>query len=398
MELVRQRTGAISASAAFARAALQAYNNPHLASMARRAGRYVGRSLKRKYSGKNKNPYSNAKRAKSSKSRARASAGSSNLITAQRDYNSRRTSKRLTPKEKRWRKFVKNVKKAETWSQPLMCLVESNIGNVTIQSATGNNSSAKQQVCNITPGTGNPILANTRDFRLGVYTSSIDPLTNGVGLNKIFYFMRDQATALAKPDDTLVLKLQGDEEFKDFYVKGCSATFAIKNVLSSTSQYLDILEFISMNSSKDPTKESALITWVNHLAQSGFPLPYADSNQWSQNSVQSCGVTPYHVPDMNKYWKMIKKTRVFFQPGEIVNYHMIGYKGKVDFGKDLRDRYNNRGRVKDIIFIANPTHNPNLGTTSSLFDIQWSKSYHVGISPTDSNTYQPISANIAYSV
>lgn len=296
-------------------------------------------------------PFLNTKRRKITNGKGNAKAGP---ITTQSDYKQSKGFKRLTKRQKSWKKFVKKVHKATDQNDKTHFIVEAHDTNLGV---TGTAGVQFQQV----------VATNAAASDINLQLSPVGNTAMGPG-RFITNLIQQKAVTTVAAGTTATATTFRDTKYK---LLGASCTISMKNDTTS-NMYIDIYECVASSHITETTFQTARAAWINCLNLNGQPDQTAGFNKLLTTH---SGCTPYQAPGFGKYWKIIKKTRVFTTPASITNYTYFTRPRLINNAAET-GRFATKGLTKDLIIVTNPTFN---GDTIlvNLFDIEWSKSYAV---------------------
>lgn len=303
---------------------------------------------KRKASSARTRPYSNKKR-KTSNSKG----PSSGPITAQRDFATSFSRSKPSRGGRKWKSFVRKVKKATEDNDKTHFLVEANSVAVTV---TGTVALDVQEVV------GSTYTAVKNNFQL----SAVGNIATGPGkmADNLIYQPSVDTVAAGTTNVTAPIKAI------DYNLLGACMTLSFKTQVVNP-MYVDIYECVAASHITDTNFASAYLAWVACALQSEVDLSLAHTKL----TASFTGSTPYQAPGFGKYWKILKKTRVLCGPGTKTNYTFFTGKRHVQNAKEL-NRYATKGLTKDLIIVANPTYHGDVGAITQL-TIEWSKNYNL---------------------
>jgi len=323
-------------------------------------------------------PYSKKKKAayritkKMSRKRKRG-ASKSNLVTQQKDISVKPKNRRLTGKKYKQFKFQQKVQNAINTHTVSHSLLES---FTTLTATVPAGKSGTFQLVIDTDAT----TSATRDFRIGPYGD------DGQGLRRLLGEMHGKvATSTAATTATTTVQKPFYPDFGDLIcdLLGCSINIGIRNITSSYQFHVDIYECVNRANIDSASGETAYKCWIDQVSDTCVdPTDQqfgGTANTWTRTVVENSGATPYHCPMFNKYWKIVKKTRLNMQPGEVINYSAIGgHKRGFTVNSLLYDTTGQafeKGMVKDFIIIFSPTFNDR-SVETNLASIQMTKNYY----------------------
>lgn len=258
-------------------------------------------------------------------------APSGGPITTQRDVKVTRGRKRLSRGQKRWKRFVKKVNKATDANEKTHFLMEANNAYATI---TGTMAFDVQDV----------MTTSTSGDDYNLLLSSVGNIATGPCL--FINNLRQQkpttgtaSTAVATDFNNLKYKLLG---------ASCTVSFLTK---STASMFVDIYECVAASDITNANYGTAQLAWDSCL----------DNNtELDQLGVRASlvytftGCTPYQAPGFNKWWKIIKKTRIICPASSKTNYTYYTKAKYINNAKTI-GQYATKGLTKDLIIVANPT-------------------------------------------
>ena len=138
--------------------------------------------------------------------------------------------------------------------------------------------------------------------------------------------------------------------------------------------FADIYELVAATDISDSKFGTAYEAWQNAAINTQKETS-ASVQVNPGDEIFLSGYTPYQVRTFNKYWKIIKKTRVYIGVDEQINYKMNGRKGHFHMAK-ADGKYANKGWTKDLIVVVNPTRNENVSSFQVPANITWNKNYN----------------------
>lgn len=273
-------------------------------------------------------------------------------ITTQQDYKVSRGKKRLSKKQKSWKKFVKKVHSATEQNDKTHFLVEAHDTDLGVAGTLG---IQQQQMAVTSAAIGD----------LNLQLSPVGNIATGPGKFVTNLVQQKDVTTVAGGTVGTVTA------FKDLRYKllGASCTLSWKNDMAY-NMYADVYECLAASDITDSTFSTARAAFINCLNLNG---QLDQTGGYAKLTTTQSGCTPYQAPGFGKYWKIIKKTRVLCTPGSVTNYTYFT-RPKVIHNAVVTGQYATKGLTKDIIFIANPTYN-GATTVATVFRLEWSKCY-----------------------
>lgn len=275
-------------------------------------------------------------------------------LTTQNDFMVKSGKKRLSKRQKRWKKFVKRVHKAETANDKTHFMQEGNDAYAQIIGTVGFN--IQDVFVNSVSGD---------DYNL--LLSSVGNIVTGPAL--FVDNLRQQKSVTTVAAGTVATST----EFKDLKYKllGASCTISWRSK-SGAAMFVDIYECVASQNIIDSAFGTARGAWEKCLADNG---EVDQTGVRSKLTVNFTGATPYQAPGFAKYWKIIKKTRVLCAASSKTNYTYYT-KPRYINNASVVGHYATKGLTKDLIIIANPTFHGDV-TGVSQIDLEWSKSYAI---------------------
>lgn len=273
-------------------------------------------------------------------------------LTSQNDFMIKRGKKRLTKRQKRWKKFVRRVHKAETANDKTHFMVEANNAFAQIVGTAGflvqdvfNNSSAGDDYNLLLSSVGNVVtgpLLFVDNLRLqkSVTTVAVGTVPTTTDLKDLRYSLLGAA---------------------------CTISWRAKSL---SSLFVDIYECVAAQDIIDSQFATAKQAWEQCLTANGESDQTTTRAKLTYNFT---GCTPYQAPGFAKYWKILKKTRVLCAASSKTNYTYYT-KGRFINNAKVVGQYATKGLTKDLIIVANPTFHGDV-TAVPQIDLEWSKSY-----------------------
>jgi len=307
--------------------------------------------------GKRKRTLQGSRRATKRPRYTAKSGGAGKNLTKQRDVTSSRRRK-PSAKNRKWKSFVSKVNKAVLSNDKTHHLLEhpSNVTTV-VAVAIG---PAVQYIVPTTMGTD-------ADFTL---------LTPGFGTSGVAKFVNLLKTNLLIPTLAGSVPTIGQNQFQKYFVTNCHMTIAIRNTTNNQNIHVDIYECLA-----NQDINTAEVNW--NTAQKAWAQQLTDTNvidaagATGAKSVQTdSGCTPYNAPLFQKYWKILKKTRVWLGPDDYVNHEVYGAKANVGVATVVGD-YATKYKTKDLLIVVNPTENDRTAVSDQLIAIEWTKNYSI---------------------
>lgn len=367
---VRPATYVGSRLAGHAYAAYHTYKKPyHFARASYKGAAGVAAlayGMKRKFGGSKHG----GKRARKYRPRttARKFGGSAGVLTTQHDARVSKNRKRMSKKKLRKVKFEKKVDAAISESRGLISLIETSLADQTLAvGASPQNYGAIKQL--VVPSFGT---ATVGGFRLGCYGS-----TGGAsGLRKLIEELYDHGREAFRLDTTAPYTsnaaIRKSINETEFYVKSSKANVAFRN-LYSLPLYLDIYEVVSRTEIQPSTYQTAQGCWdaLMTTVDQSVAVSGSGAKTYVTARPDDSGSTPYTCPEFGKYWKVLKKARVQLPAGGVMNYTFSGYKGKVNYAKDLTPGRIQAEKCKDLLVVMCPTFNPFLAGDVGTDMLEW---------------------------
>lgn len=272
-------------------------------------------------------------------------------ITTQHDFSTSSKRKRMPKKVKKWKSFVRKVKKATSDNDKTHFLTEANSVAVTVTGTAG---------LDIQEVVGSTYTAVRNNFQL----SAVGNIATGPAkmADNLIYQPSVDTVAAGTTNVTAPIKAI------DYDLLGASMTLSFKTQ-AVASMYVDIYECVAASHITDIAFASAYLAWVACALQSEVDLSLA----YTKLTASFSGATPYQAPGFGKYWKIVKKTRVMCGASTKTNYTLFTGKKHINNAKEL-GRYATKGLTKDLIIVANPTYHGDVTAITQL-TIEWSKNY-----------------------
>jgi len=280
--------------------------------------------------------------------------GNGGPITTQSDFKSFSGKKRLTKRQKKWKTFVKKVHKATDQNDKTHFLQEAHNANLGILGTIG---IQFQQV----------VVTSTGASDINLQLSAVGNVATGPG-RFVTNLIQQKSVSTVAVGTTATTTPFKDVKYK---LLGASCTFSMKNDTTS-NMYIDVYECVAASNITDSVFSTAREAWVQCLLLNGQVDQTAG---FTKLTLTQSGATPYQAPGFGRYWKIIKKTRVFTTPSSITNYTFFTKPRFINNSVET-GRFATKGLTKDIIIVTNPTFNGDT-IVVNLFDIEWSKSYAV---------------------
>lgn len=277
-------------------------------------------------------------------------------ITTQYDYKVSRGKKRLSKRQKKWKRFVKKVHIATEANDKTQFLLEDHNAAAVVAGTIG---ISAQQVM--------PTVATGNDYNLQL--SPVGNIATGP-LLFVDNLIQQKAVTTVAAGSLAVATSLNDVKYK---LLGASCTFSLKNI-TAFNNFIDIYECIASSDILDANFASARQAWQQCLADN------LEADQLAaRGNIQSnyTGSNPYMAPGFAKYWKVIKKTRVLVGAGAKVNYSFFT-KGRMIYNNKVISKYAVKGLTKDIIIVCNPTYNGDTAAANQI-NVEWSKQYALKI-------------------
>ena len=289
--------------------------------------------------------------------------GGSRTLTKQKDVGVNKRRK-LSSKKKRQIRWTKKVQRAAT-ANDILCIGNEQ-ANGTVTPIPHSDQRWQQPIATAS--------STMSDFRINHFS------TTASGWRKILADAIDEPDAPGDPS-----KFTGVLDIIKFQITHVDCNISILNVTNRPvpetylgdkpyALFVDIYECVAASDIADAQFRTAYEAWVacntnNTKAMSGSDATLAALLP------EVSGVTPYQTRGFNKYWKILKKTRVYIGPEECINYSFSGRKGYFNLAKS-DGKFCVKGWTKDLIIVANPTRNENLVSTQIPINVTWSKNYN----------------------
>lgn len=269
-----------------------------------------------------------------SSSKRRRIAGDSNpslnLVTTQRDYKTSKKTKYNPKKEAKRKAFANKIQKALEPRRELNVYSEIYTGQVVPSYATADANVRGQLVTEISlqmnMGKLWSLLTNT-GFIMGRYQ-------NMVGSTDV---VSNRAAKSIIPNNQFQLKFTNS-----------TMDLSISNPNTNTQQTVyDVYEFVAAKNISEANYSSPAQAWAQCLLDNYAPTDASTRRP----TINDNGQTPYDCPQLGKYWKILKKTRILITQGNTTEYKLSC--GKFTMEGDLfQNQYAIAGISKSVIIIA----------------------------------------------
>jgi len=276
-------------------------------------------------------------------------------ITQYQDYNISRGRKKKTKRQVQWKKFVRKVDKAVKDNDRTHTMVE-----------------APDVKLDVTVGLGAP---NTQNAWVLDYSAPEEDLrlsSPGIAGWGVGRFVTELIANKLSATDAAPTAAGSKSRF--YTITNSHMTVSIKNV-SAVPVHYDIYELIA---AQDINNDNILYNtgykaWLQCLADTNTMDPLTAPTTKLLPSF--AGATPYQATTFQKWWKILKKTRVVIAAGQNVNFEIFGGKAKISTVKQ-NGLWATKGLTKDLIIVSNPTFNSDTaaGVQSTM---EWTKTYHI---------------------
>ena len=280
-------------------------------------------------------------------------------VTVQNDVKVNKRKKRNPIKIKRELKFKRKVEKALKPSQSLFVYSEiyntvsfnfpAIVAPVTNVSQTQGLPSANDG--HLTMNSGSAVTGRDLTYMFGAYNSLSTSLNTNV------------STGQMAPNPTVGLTMEWHLATMEISLTN--------NSVGATPMLYDVYECVAAKDISDPLYGYPRAAWAYQLqinlnvASSGFVQPLTTYN----------GQTPYDCPGFGKYWKVVKKTRVYLGPATTTELKVYSKIKRLRYDK-TSGLYAIKGRTRGVIIVGGVGDNAGgtAGSACGRFTVQ--KTWH----------------------
>lgn len=269
-----------------------------------------------------------------------------------------RRKKFQNPRKRRWKKFVRRVKKAETYADNFINIEEFNDAVLTYNYVAGDVGPQFQEVVATDRATGLPQL-----LMLGPTGFTTD------GPNRMVTDMADEFMNTA--GTIIENRLTADQQ--KYLITMSTLDITIKGN-STASIVVDIYECLAKCDISSNVYQDAFTAWSTSMGN----MSLCSNGTGTKPTIFTTGATPYDCSDFHKYWKILSKKRLLLEAGQKQNLQYFGYRGWVSNSSSL-NKLAMKGKTKDFILVLNPTYNGDAVAAANAITFEWTKNYHIKI-------------------
>lgn len=304
------------------------------------------------------------------RSRQRYRETGPSTVTNQHDFKRQYKSKKPSKRKRRLKKFARKIQHAQNLELPLHSLGEWN--NTLIYCVAAAVGPSSQYVLDSSAST------SRNDLRM------LASAANGMA----FMMTNINTTSIDNPGTIAgVVTAYDNWELN----AQCVMQLAIRNV-QTNGILVDVYECIAANDNVAPhaTAYGSLVQCLANMnvidLPAAAPLP--------RMQIANTGTTPFEAAGFAKHWKILNKSRVAIEGGEIISMQFKTKVNKVVYAK-WEGKPCKKGVTKDFIIIACPSWGSDV-TVGNLLGVEWTKHYHIRIPDSGKGGVQT-SFNVAQS-
>lgn len=286
---------------------------------------------------------------------AKYSNNNSSVVTSQRDVKTTKKRKYNKKLAKKQRAFATKVQKALLPKQELNVYSETHLAQTQLSYSTTN--------LNVR---GQTVSSNNLFLNMGKKWST----DQNAG------FVMGRYQNIAGSTDIVANKSAKSTipsaEFK-LHMMNSSLDISITNPLATSTQptLYDIYECVAAQDISVLQFSTPVACWQNLLNDNYSPTDGASNRP----TVDTNGQTPYDCPMFGKYWKILKKTRLYLGPGTTSEIKISSGKYTLS-GDKFEDNYAIAGISKGVIIIAGIGDNTNWPLTGTVLRYVAQKTWH----------------------
>lgn len=273
-------------------------------------------------------------------------------VTRQHDLRRQYKRKPEGKARKRLRKFAKKIKKAQQLNLPLCSVGEwNNVVNILSTAALGNPSTQ--------------YILDT-----AALTSRVDYRLMGNSSNGMANFMTQLNANVINETATLARRVT---EYANWELFGnCVMQLAFKNQ-QTPAILVDVYECLAACDipTGDP-RATAVGAWTNCLTDMEQLVNVSTSQP--RMIPANTGTTPFEAANFAKSWKILNKSRIEMQSGELVSMQFMTKNRMIKYAK-WEGIACKKGITKDFIVIACPSYGSDLAV-GEILRVEWTKHYH----------------------